>query len=273
MQTTNKIHSLIINQSSITTKLQEQFLLTRLDQGDFSVFWQLWQPHQNYLYSRCLGWMGGNHIDAEEALSLATLKAWQKLPNYAGKITNLRAWLTRFTHNLCVDIHRERYRKTIQIESLEEIAVKEEEEEAVISSFASPELALLNHELRQYINRAINTLPSRLRTPFILRYYQQISYQDIAQQLAISQNNVYKRIQQARDILQKRLRSYLSGLNDSVLDSSSDKSIECVAKSSPEDEAIASDFAQIETINYQVTAICLETVPRWYCSLSPLGWS
>ena len=40
----------------------------------------------------------------------------------AEKITNLRAWLTRLTHNLCIDIHRERRRKAMQMEDIEEIA-------------------------------------------------------------------------------------------------------------------------------------------------------
>jgi RNA polymerase sigma-70 factor (ECF subfamily) len=177
--------------------------------------------------------------------------------------------------------------------------------------FDSPEEALLHHELGQYIRRAIDTLPSRLRNPFILRYCHQIAYQDIAQQLALSLNNVYKRIQQARDILQKRLSRYLSGLDDALLDSSESSKKGDVALSSDDfaagvvpqclprqncgattggaiagglplqsDETIASDsIAPIpqnigETINYQVTAICLETLHSgWYRSLSPLGWS
>lgn len=178
----------------------------------------------------------------------------------------------------------------------------------------SPEEALLHHELGQYIRRAIDTLPSRLRNPFILRYCHQIAYQDIAQQLALSLNNVYKRIQQAREILQKRLSRYLSGLDDGLLDSSESSKKGDVASIGDDfaagvvpqclprqdggaipygiasldagelplqsDETIASDsIAPIpqnigETINYQVTAICLETLHSgWYPSLSPLGWS
>ena len=181
-------------------------------------FWQLWQQNRDDLYRCCLKWMGGNSTDAEEVLSRAMLKAWDKLPDYAEKITNLRAWLTRLTHNLCIDIQRERRRKAMQMEDIEEVAARGNS--AVISGLNSPEEALLHHELGQYIRRAIDTLPSRLRTPFVLRYWHQIAYQDIAQQLALSLNNVYKRIQQARDILQKRLSRYLSGLDDGLLDSS-----------------------------------------------------
>ena len=276
-------------------------------------FWQLWQQNRDDLYRCCLKWMGGNPTDAEEVLSRAMLKAWDKLPDYAEKITNLRAWLTRLTHNLCIDIQRESRRKAMQMEDIEEVAARGSS--AVISGLNSPEEALLHHELGQYIRRAIDTLPSRLRTPFVLRYWHQIAYQDIAQQLALSLNNVYKRIQQARDILQKRLSRYLSGLDDALLDSSEsfkkgdfafssdDFAVGVVPPCLPRqdsgaatggtatagattgglplqsDETIASDsiapIPQIgETINYQVTAICLETLHSgWYPSLSPLGWS
>jgi RNA polymerase sigma-70 factor (ECF subfamily) len=75
-----------------------------------SVFWQHWQQYRDYLYRCCIKWMGGNPIDAEDALSRAMLKAWEKVQQFAGEIANLKAWLTRLTHNLCVDIHRERSR-------------------------------------------------------------------------------------------------------------------------------------------------------------------
>lgn len=229
-----------------------------------STFWQFWQQHQDYLYRCCLKWMGENPTEAEDALSLAMLLARDKFPVYAEKITSLKAWLTRLTHNLCVDIHRERCRRAMEIESIEDIAVRGDS--AAISSFDSPEDAILRHELGRYIRRAIDALCSRLRTPFILRYYHQFSYQDIAQQLALSLDNVYKRIQQAREFLQKRLRRYLLGLDDSVLDSS---------EMMISDSQAAMTMARIgETINYQVTATCLETLPHaWYRSPSPLGWS
>jgi RNA polymerase sigma factor (sigma-70 family) len=265
-------------------------------------FWLLWHQHRDYLYRCCVKWMGGNPADAEEVLSRAMLKAWDKLPNHAEKITNLRAWLTRLTHNLCIDIHRERRRKAMQIEDIEEVAAGGNS--AVISCLDSPEEALLHRELGKYIRLAIDTLPSRLRTPFILRYWHQITYQDIAQKLALSLDNVYKRIQQARDILQKRLSRYLSGLDDALLDSSesSDKGeVDSIANEFTvgvvppclprqdsgagglplqSDETIASDSIAPtthnigETINYQVTAICLETLHSGcYPSLAPLGWS
>ena len=151
------------------TESKEQFLLKSIAQGNRHAFWQLWLLYQDYLYRRCQMWMGGNHTDAEEALSQARLKAWEKLPKYAEKITNTKAWLTRMTHNLCVDLHRERQRRAKNTDSLEEIALTAPH--IVASNSDSPESAILHHELKFYIRRAIDALPPRLRDPWILLYY------------------------------------------------------------------------------------------------------
>ncbi|MFM6369395.1 MAG: RNA polymerase sigma factor, partial [Dolichospermum sp.] len=43
-----------------------------------SDFWQLWQVYHNYLYYYCLK-LTNNYMDAEDVLSQAMLKAWEKL--------------------------------------------------------------------------------------------------------------------------------------------------------------------------------------------------
>ena len=278
---TNQIGLVSASRLQTPKKLEEKLLLERFSSGEMNAFWQLWQQHRDYLYSRCLGWMGNNYYDAEDALSLASLKAWNKLPEYAGKMTNLRAWFTRLTHNLCVDIHRERYRK--RITNMQEIAGGDNE--AIIANVDSPESAILRNELKLYIHDAVSALSDRLRPVFILHYFYQYSYQDIAQQLKLSLDNVYKRIQQARNFLARRLSRYLSGLNDSKLNSSHEscqdvnnlieKSIFCDERiTSGSKKAMTTKRVNDTEISYQVSATCLETISQsWYHSPSLLGWS
>ena len=265
------------------TKSKEEYLLQRIAQGNHDAFWQLWLRYQDYLYHRCQMWMGGNQIDAEEALSQARLKAWEKLPQYASKITNAQAWLTRMTHNLCVDIHRQRQRRAKNTDTIDDMAIKTSNTGAYYSDV--PELAILHHELKIYIHRAIKSLPPKLRDVWSLIYYYQISSAEIAQRLMISKNNVYKRIQQGRIILQKQLRKYISGINN---DSNEHKKMELKNKlSTMVIQKEKQSFGQFETshksksqkdslayspkidsqfsipvltqvINYQVTALCLE---------------
>lgn len=260
--------SLERNLNQPLTKLEEQQLLQRLAAGEINVFWQLWKSHEKYLYSRCIGWMGSNPVEAEEAMSLAMLKAREKLLKYAGEITNLRAWFTRLTYNLCMDIHRKLRRKAIGIENIEDIA--SEAGEAVISSWDSPEAAILRDELTQFIRNTVNALPDRLRTPFLLRYYQEVSYPDIARQLAISQDNAYKRTQQGRDLLEKRLQKYLSGADHSWLSSSdtSETTSNSVAESFPFKSPVLKETkCMITVIDYNLTAVCQEKLSQvWYQS-------
>ena len=175
-----------------------QILLKRLSQGDSIAFWELWIPHQNYLYHCCLIWMDKNAMDAQDALSQTLLKAWVKLPLHAEKIINFRAWLVRFTHNLCMDIHRERSRKEIGMNAAE-----------------SDQPDLLSSEMKINVRSAVDALPLRLRAPFTMRFEQELSYLNISRRLDISIDNVYKRISQARSILKPQMQECLSEENDS----------------------------------------------------------
>jgi len=172
-------------------------------------FWQQWEEYRDYLYRCCIKWMGGNPIDAEDALSRAMLKAWEKVQKFVGQINNFKGWLTSLTRNLCVDIHRQRSRRANRVEDIEGYASGEESELA--GSEDTPEKVVETDEKRVVIRRAIDNLSPRLQETFILHFYQDLSYSEIAQQQEISYQNVCKRISQARKILREELRGYFVG--------------------------------------------------------------
>ncbi len=174
-----------------------------------SVFWQFWQQNRDYLYRCCIKWMNGNYTDAEDALSRAMIKAWEKVQKYGGEIVNIRAWLTRLTYNLCLDIHRERSRDANRVENIEGIP----EDKGLLFWDDMPESALETEEKKIVIRKAIDNLPNRLRETFILYFDRELSYQEIVQQQNISYQNVCKRISQARVILREELRGYFIDLD------------------------------------------------------------
>ncbi|MBD2579321.1 RNA polymerase sigma factor [Oscillatoria sp. FACHB-1406] len=174
-----------------------------------SEFWQQWQQYRDYLYRCCVKWMDGNPIDAEDALSRAMLKAWEKTQKFAGKIANFKAWLTTLVRNLCVDIHRERSRRANRVEDIEVYIFAEEQGRVSVEN--TPDIKLDNSERQMIIRRAIDNLPTRMRETFILHFYQDLTYLEIAQRQNITYQNVCKRISQARKILQQELRVYFIG--------------------------------------------------------------
>ncbi|MDC0832027.1 RNA polymerase sigma factor [Geitlerinema sp. CS-897] len=177
-------------------------------------FWKHWQHDRSRLFYCCLKWMG-NYNDAEDALSRATIKAWEKSQKHRGEIKNFKSWITQLTYNLCIDIHREHCRHTNRIINLEKIS----EEKDVNTTDNTPEIILEMNEKRFIIHRAIQNLPIRLRETFILHFYEELSYQKIAEAQAISYANVCKRISQSRKILSQELKEYFFEEDETDIDS------------------------------------------------------
>lgn len=185
-------------------KSNEQYLLQRIISGDTSASWELLSRHADLLYLCCLRVLDGHTEDARDALSLIYLKAHHELPLHGHNIRNPGAWLIRFAQNLCLDLRRKRVADQKLVHSM-----------TLIESISPrrplpPERILLERELNAAIHTAIESLPPRLREAAQLRFVENCPYLEIAQQLAITQVNARKRIQEARNILTHMLGRYLA---------------------------------------------------------------
>lgn len=191
----------------ILTRTEEHQLLQRLAAGEINAFWQIFQQHRDYLFRCCLKWMNGNSTEAEDLLSQAMVKAWEKAQKYAGKIENFKCWLTTLTRNFWIDLRRSRGAN--QVEDIE--VYGEGDELGLVSVDETPASALDCDEKKRVIRAAIDDLPTRLRETFLLHFYEELSHQDIGERQEISYQNVCKRISQARAILALELRGYFIG--------------------------------------------------------------
>jgi len=168
-------------------------------------FWTAWNSHRDYLHRLSMLWMNISAMDAEDALSDATIRAFEKYKQHASQINNERAWFARLLHNICIDRHRSNKRRFRLSEKVKEVATIED------STFEklelTPEAELINSELGKSIYSAIEDLPEKLREPLIMRLVRGDDYNEIAQALGITNDNARKRVQQARAILRRRLSS------------------------------------------------------------------
>jgi RNA polymerase sigma-70 factor (ECF subfamily) len=178
-------------------------LLRSLAEGNTSAFWTLWDAYKPHLYYLCLSQMDGVREDAEDALSRCMLRALEKLPRVGTQVENVEGWLSRLTFNLCVDIHREHKREARRVENIEDVLP--DASYALRSDADSPEDVCSSREAVDVVCEVVKDLPPRLREPFVLRFFQEMAYEDIAARLILSTDNVRKRIQQARDLLRRRL--------------------------------------------------------------------
>ncbi|MDE5104146.1 MAG: sigma-70 family RNA polymerase sigma factor [Trichodesmium sp. St19_bin2] len=167
------------------------------------LFWQEWQKHQEYLYHCCVKWMGGNSINAEDALSMAMLKAREKVQKCHKTIDNFKAWFAKITYNLCMDLLKQSARYHQKVEDLDLVLSRADGR----TQRGDPFFAVAYGELEDFCRLAIDNLPKRLRETFAL-FIKEYSYQEIATELSISEPNVRKRISQGRAILRERYEEY-----------------------------------------------------------------
>ncbi len=162
----------------------------------------LGEIHRRYV-RRVFGlcrYMLDSRESAEDATSEVFLKLQRSIESYDGSIPFPR-WLLRVAGNQCIDVLR-RGRRGRQV------IVEVEDGAAVIeatSSEPSPLGTIITMEERAQLQAAIARLPENYRVPLVLRYYSELSYDEIAQQLGLQRNHVAALIFRAKQELRRKL--------------------------------------------------------------------
>lgn len=143
-------------------------------------------------------------MDAEDALSESMLKAWQKIGNNPESVFKFKSWLYKLTYHVCVDMQRKNNRRKNKIVSLDRV----DESKNLFLIQEDANLSLEEEEKRKIIEGEIQHLPDRIRETFILHYYGDLSYQEIAEKQSISYANVRKRVSDGRSMLTGELTPY-----------------------------------------------------------------
>jgi RNA polymerase sigma-70 factor (ECF subfamily) len=152
------------------------------------------------LYRRVLGlcrYLLGSRAEAEDAASEIFVRLPQAMKSYDSTLPFPR-WLFSVTSHYCLDLLRRRRREQRIFEPWEA--------EAAVA-LPSPLEALLFHERQDVVRAAITRLPERYRVPLVLRYYNELSYGEIAARLGLSRAYVGIAIFRAKQELRRSLIS------------------------------------------------------------------
>lgn len=137
---------------------------------------------------------------AEDATNEVFLKLQRSIESFDGSIPFAR-WLLRVAGNQCIDVLRRQRRRG-------QLIVEGENENTVLdaqSAEPSPLAAVMSKEERVRVRDAIAGLPDNFRLPLVLRYYSELSYDEIARELGLQKNNVATLIFRAKQELRRKL--------------------------------------------------------------------
>jgi len=159
-------------------------------------FRRLVKQHQDRLYSLALHLLG-NSAEAEDVVQDTLIKLWHQLPGLDSE--RIRPWLLRVTRNASIDLIRRRQHQ--QAYALAAGA----EGQAVVTT--TPVEALEDATLNQRLSGAIGELKEPFRSLILLREVQGHSYQEVAEVLDLSIEQVkvylYRARRKLRDTLGK----------------------------------------------------------------------
>ena len=164
--------------------------------GDHAAFRILVERHQNAVIGT-VAKMLGNPSEAEDISQQVFLRIWRNASRYRPD-AKFTTYLFTITRNLVFNETRRRGRK-------KEVSSDEREENSHLligdSPDRQPDAELLQAELQQAVDEAIATLPDTQRMAVVLRRYEQLSYEEIADVLKLSVSAVKSLLFRARTTL------------------------------------------------------------------------
>ncbi len=174
-------------------------VIERAQGHDADALGEIYRRYVQRVFGLCR-YMLSSQAGAEDATSEVFLKLQRSIESYDGSIPFSR-WLLRVTGNQCIDALRRRQRGLkVFVEGEKGVAVSE-----AASSEPSPLGAVISTQERAQVRDSIARLPENYRVPLVLRYYGELSYDEIAQELVLEKNYVATLIFRAKQELRRKL--------------------------------------------------------------------
>jgi RNA polymerase sigma-70 factor (ECF subfamily) len=179
-------------------------LMRLVGRGDTAALKELIERHQA-LVAGTVARMLGSNSDVEDIAQQVFIRVWKSAGRYVPR-AKFTTWLLKITRNLVFnELRRAKRHAHVPIQAdprTEEIPLKDEAGRA-------PDASFLEKELQSAIEQAIAALPDTQRMALVLRRYEELSYEQIADVLDLSVPAVKSVLFRARTELRARLRSYL----------------------------------------------------------------
>jgi RNA polymerase sigma-70 factor (ECF subfamily) len=161
--------------------------------GDQTAFADLVSRYQTAVYNMAYR-MLGDATEAEDAAQEVFVRAWNQLHTFQQE-RRFSTWLLSIASHHCIDMLRRRKPTA----PLDDVALYVESQDA------SPDEIALQNEQSDIVKKLLNTLPEKYRSVTVLRYYNDLSYDEIARMTGLTESAVKTQLHRARRMLADQL--------------------------------------------------------------------
>lgn len=175
---------------------QERLWVAQTLRGDQNAFAHLVDVYKSPIYNLCYR-MLGNPAEAEDAAQETFVRVYTHLKAYDPQ-QKLSSWVLAVASHYCVDRLRRRRLTWLSLDD-------EPELEPPAADVVHPEDVVIENESSAEIQRWLQALPADYRLVIALRYWQDLSYAEIAQVTGASESAVKSKLHRARCMLAQQV--------------------------------------------------------------------
>lgn len=172
----------------------QEKIIARARRGDADAFEQLVVAYREQVFRLTLR-MCGSEADADEVAQEAFLSAWKALPNFRGE-SQFSTWLYQLTTHAAIDLMR-REKRQIAADDITEVSAAD--------PAPSPQQQAEQSEQREIVRDAILQLAPEQREVVVLRFMEELSYEEIGAVLKLPSGTVKSRLNRAKAQLKEIL--------------------------------------------------------------------
>ncbi|NOZ73134.1 MAG: sigma-70 family RNA polymerase sigma factor [Chloroflexi bacterium] len=150
----------------------DNVLVARAQRGDTHAFAKLYDRHLDAIY-RYVSLRVPSQQQAEDLTEDIFFRAWQNLKQYRPKRPFLH-WLYRVAHNRIVDEQRRKHQQDVSLDALNDAGF------TTTAETASPLSTVIAQEEIKKLRQALSTMTPDEQTLLSLRFFEDMSYDEIA---------------------------------------------------------------------------------------------
>lgn len=193
-------------QSRLSTRGTDDYSLVLLAiEGDQQAYAKLMNRYRNSVYHAMFK-MVNNRDDADDLTIEAFGKAFNKLPSYAPNYA-FSTWLFKIAINNCIDHIRKKRLVTYSMDDTITSDSSREFSHNIRDYEPDPEHKMIHDQKISHVRHLVQALSSKYRAMIELRYYDELSYEEIATELNLPLGTVKAQLFRAKELLYNQLKA------------------------------------------------------------------
>ncbi len=185
----------------MTANLTDEQLVRKTLDGETEAFGEIVRRWERKIFALCYGMLGCKE-EALDATQETFMLAYKNLKGFRGD-SKISSWLHRIAVNQCLT--RMRNDKKASESYLEDEIENNPSAIPISSENASPLKAVERQERIEFVRKAMSSLPFELKQVLIMKEFEEMTFQEIAEILNIPVSTVKSRLYLALSLLRRKL--------------------------------------------------------------------